>query len=344
MGLALYHPEHGYYSHGGGGGFLEIGRRGDFYTSVSVGETFGLLLAHRIVRDWGTTFARARPFVVVEQGGHDGQLARDLLAGLRELGSPLLADFEYRLVEPREALRERLAARFAENPDPRIRVIASIEEARAASGIFLCNELLDAFPVDLLSFEDGHWHERQVGWDPTAKSPRFVTRPLRPEWAAFTESLGGGFPEGYVTELCPSVDDWMVETAELFERGLWWIIDYGHERADYYLPQRRTGTLRCYREHHATEDPFAHPGGQDLTAHVDFTRVEEAAVRGGLSRNRFTDQHHFLVDSARSWLLSLEGRSPDARTAKRLRQFQTLTHPSMMGQQFKVMELARLPS
>jgi SAM-dependent MidA family methyltransferase len=136
----------------------------------------------------------------------------------------------------------------------------------------------------------------------------------------------------------------MAGTAGLFERGLWWIIDYGHERADYYLPQRRTGTLRCYRDHRASEDPFAHPGGQDLTAHVDFTRVEEAAVRGGLSRRRFTDQHHFLVDSARSWLLSLEGRVPDARTAKRLRQFQTLTHPSMMGQQFKVMELARLPS
>lgn len=344
MGLALYHPEHGYYSRGGGAGFREIGRRGDFYTSVSVGETFGLLLAHRIVREWETTFAGARPFVVVEQGGHDGQLARDILAGLRELGTPLLADFEYRLIEPRAALRERLAARFAEDPDPRIRVVSSIEDARAEAGVFLCNELLDAFPVDLLCFEGGAWHERQVGWDDEARAPRFVTRPLRPEWADFTGALGSGFPEGYVTELCPSVDDWMAGTAGLFERGLWWIIDYGHERADYYLPQRRTGTLRCYRDHRASEDPFAHPGGQDLTAHVDFTRVEEAAVRGGLSRRRFTDQHHFLVDSARSWLLSLEGRAPDARTAKRLRQFQTLTHPSMMGQQFKVMELARLPS
>ena len=343
MGLVLYHPEHGYYSSGGGGGFRDIGRRGDFYTSVSVGETFGLLLAHRVAREWETTFAGERPFVVVEQGGHDGRLARDILAGLRELGSPLLEAFEYRLVEPREALRGRLEARLAEDPDPHIRVVASIAEARAASGIFLCNELLDAFPVDLLSFEDGHWHERQVGWEAASGSPRFVTRPLRPEWAAFTESLGGGFPEGYVTELCPAVDDWMADTAGLFEQGLWWIIDYGYERADYYHPGRTTGTLRCYREHRASEDPFAHPGGQDLTAHVDFTRVGEAAFRCGLPPRRFTDQHHFLIDAARAWLLSLEGMSPDPRTAKRLRQFQTLTHPAMMGQQFKVMELARLP-
>jgi SAM-dependent MidA family methyltransferase len=342
MDLALYHPEWGYYSRRGATpGFREVGRSGDFFTSVSVGETFGLLLAHRIARAWETDFGRTLPFVLVEQGGHDGRLARDILTGLREIGTQLLEGLEYRLVEPRPALREVLEAGLTSDPADRLRIVDSLEAARAPAGLFLCNELLDAFPVELLVFTEGMWHERRVGWDAATAGPAWVTGPLRPEWTAFAESLGTEFPEGYVTEICPAVDAWMKDAARLFDRGLWWIIDYGHERADYYLPQRSTGTLRCYRGHRAGENPFDHPGEQDLTAHVDFTRVEEAAGREGLARRLFTDQHHFLIDAGRPWLLSLEGKAPDPAAAKRLRQFQTLTHPSMMGQQFKVMELGR---
>ena len=342
MDLVLYHPEWGYYSRRGvAPGFREVGRGGDFFTSVSVGETYGLLLAHRITRIWETDFGRALPFVLVEQGGHDGRLARDILAGLREIGTPLIEGLEYRLVEPRPGLRKVLEDDLANNPVEGLRIIDSLEASRAPAGLFLCNELLDAFPVDLLVFTAGAWHERRVGWDGASARPDWVTAPLRPEWAGFAALLGTDFPEGYQTELCPAVDAWMADAARLFERGFWWIIDYGHEQSDYYLPQRSTGTLRCYRVHRAGEDPFAHPGEQDLTAHVDFTRVEEAARREGLARSLFTDQHHFLIDAARPWLLSLEGKRPDAATAKRLRQFQTLTHPAMMGQQFKVMEFTR---
>jgi len=342
MGMALYDPEHGYYARRGAEtGFRELGRGGDFYTSVSVGETFGLLLAHRIAREWETTFDRAQTFVVVEQGGHDGQLARDVLSGLREIGSPLLDGMEYRLVEPREPLRKVLEESFSIRPEPQVQIVDSLDAAWASAGIFLCNELLDAFPADLLVFEGSGWRERQVAWDESAGRPVFATRPLREEFAGFAAELGVDFPEGYVTEICPAVDSWMAEAARLFDRGLWWIIDYGHERADYYLPQRRTGTLRCYREHRLGDDPFAFPGEQDLTADVDFTRVEEAAARMGLQKRLFTDQHHFLIEAARPWLLSIEGKAPGPATAKRLRQFQTLTHPSTMGQRFKVMELRR---
>lgn len=343
MDLALYDPEWGYYSRRGGDpGFREVGRKGDFYTSVSVGDTFGLLLAHEISRVWEVDFGRSLPFVLVEQGGHDGRLARDILAGLREIGSPLLRGLEYRLVEPRRALRGSLEASLVGGSVDRLRIVDSLEAARASVGLFLCNELLDAFPVDLLVFSNGGWHERRVGWDAVSARPVWVVGHLRPEYREFTESLGNEFPEDYVTEICPAVDAWMKEAAQLFDRGLWWIIDYGHERADYYLPQRSTGTLRCYREHRAGEDPFTHPGEQDLTAHIDFTRVEEAARREGLARRRFTDQHHFLIKAARPWLLSLEDQTPDLAAVKRLRQFQTLTHPAMMGQQFRVMELTRL--
>ena len=66
MDLVLYHSEWGYYSRRGvAPGFREVGRGGDFFTSVSIGETYGLLLAHRITRIWETDFGRALPFVLV---------------------------------------------------------------------------------------------------------------------------------------------------------------------------------------------------------------------------------------------------------------------------------------
>jgi len=196
--------------------------------------------------------------------------------------------------------------------------------------------------VHCLTCPDGHWHERCADLNENGDALAWVVRPLPEALRGFADGLGHVFPEGYCTEVAPVVDQWVAESAELFsEKGLWWIIDYGYERADYYAPSRRTGTLRCYDAHRASEDPFASPGEQDITAHVDFTRVEEAAARAGLRCTRFTDQHHFLIEAARPWLLAMEGRVPDAATAKRIRQFQTLTHPSLMGQQFKVMELRK---
>ena len=339
MEMALYHEDHGYYSRGE---TRMVGRGGDFYTSVSVGETFGFLLARRVLIEWQTRFDGSEPLVIVEQGAHDGRLARDIMSGIREVAPHLLGRIEYRIVEPRFRLREVLKEQLAgEGSGQSIRVVDSLEQAKAPQGVFLCNELLDAFPVPLLTFQSGRWQEKGVGHNEEGDGFDWVCRPLSGEFLSLVEELGNDFPEEYVTELCPAVDDWMAEAGRLFENGLWWIIDYGYEREDYYLPQRRTGTLRCYREHRAGEDPLVLPGQQDITAHVDFTRLERAAERAGLKRCRFTDQHHFLIEAAKPWLLSLEGRPPDSLTAKRLRQFQTLTHPSLMGQQFKVMELSR---
>ena len=339
MDLGLYHENHGYYSSPGS---RVIGRSGDFYTSVSVGETFGLLLAHALVREVEEHFNRDTPFVIVEQGAHDGRLARDIMAGLKEIDREIGGRVEYRIVESREPVREMLRQTLAADPTAaHIKVVESFAKAKAPQGVFLCNELLDAFPVHCLIYAGGCWQERCVGLDGAGTQLQWVCRSLPESLAGFAGELGNDFPEGYLTEVCPAVDRWMVEAAQLFEKGLWWVIDYGYERADYYRPQRRTGTLRCYDGHTAGENPLASLGEQDITAHVDFTRLELAAEKEGLKRRRFTDQHHFLIEAARPWLLDMEGKAPDKATAKRLRQFQTLTHPSLMGQQFKVMELRR---
>jgi len=337
MEVALYDPEAGYYARPDR---HRPGRKGDFFTSVSVGETFGFLLAHRLLRHWQETLDPGLPLTVVEQGGHDGQLACDVLRAIEEIAPEGLESVDYVLLEPREGIAPRLEAVLAGllPPGARCRVARSVSEARAAQGVFLCNELLDAFPFRRLVRADDAWRELRVGADGRGGF-RWEQAALDAALAPFAERLdrlAWPFPEGYATEVCPGLDPWAGEVAGLFERGAWWIVDYGHEEESYYAPHRREGTCRAYRGHQVVEDLLSDPGRTDLTAHVNFSHLQRAGEAAGLRWEGLCDQGRFLTEAARPWLLSLEGAAPSGKAAQRLRQFQTLTHPSMMGRQFSV--------
>src|SRR5690606_22408265 len=114
-------------------------------------------------------------FVVVEQGAHDGQLARDIAAALAEISPACFERLDYRVVEPRPKARDWLRQSLAGSD--RIRVVSSLAETAAPEGVFLCNELLDAFPVRCLVREAGEWRERQVGLD-EAGQLAWTSRPL----------------------------------------------------------------------------------------------------------------------------------------------------------------------
>ena len=332
MDLALYQPRHGYYADP----FQrQLGRKGDFFTSVSVGDTFGRLLSHQIQKVWKKDFDAADDFVVVEQGAHNGQLARDILTHLDE-------KIEYRIIEPNEKIRTQQGMMADQTGlGHRLNPVASVGDAQAKHGIFLCNELLDAFPVHLLVFQNSQWKERCVA----AADGKFFWQdePLPDELAPFTDEIGT-VPDGYITEVCPAMRAWLCDCSELFsEQGRWWIIDYGHESPDYFSPLRKEGTLRCFHQHQAHDDPFSNIGETDITAHVNLTHLIQWAGEAGLRLEQLTDQHHFLTHAAKPWLLEVEKNAGDMdeETAQQIRQFQTLTHPSMMGQKFKVLEFSK---
>ena len=354
MDLALYDPEDGYYSDP----TREVGREGgDFYTSVSVGDTFGRLLAAVAARVW-RDLGEPEDFAIVEQGAHDGQLARDFLLGARaedeEKFSPSL---RYSVIEPNAARRELLTGCLAaEN----VQVVACADDLPGrgeVSGLFLCNELIDALPVERVRWRDGQWWEMRVAAasgssedNPQLEwSDRKITAdsPLAVEVARI-DAEARGLPAGWCTEISLAMRDWMQKVTGLFApgRGRWWIFDYGWEEEDYYAPHRHEGTLRCYREHRASDDPFEAVGETDITAHVNFSRLRDWAREAGLEpiSERVVDQHDFLTHAAVDWLKEIERSTTDgipmsAADQARVRQFQTLTHPGMMGRVFKVLEL-----
>jgi SAM-dependent MidA family methyltransferase len=141
--------------------------------------------------------------------------------------------------------------------------------------------------------------------------------------------IPGLLPEGYTTEVNLAASAWIREVAAVMQRGFVLAVDYGFPRSEFYSPVRTAGTLSAYARHQREADPLVRPGEIDLTAHVEFDSLIEAAMAAGLRTEGFTDQHHFMVGVGMAHFA-------DGANAPERRAFQTLMHPQFMGASFKV--------
>lgn len=331
----LYHPDLGYYANA----VRKIGRSGDFFTSVSVGPLFGELLARRFLRHHQEAGGPPR-WRLIECGAHDGSLAADVLGAVRRLAPAAFSGLEYVIPEPLEALRRAQEDRLMEfSGSVRFLREAGPLAADPLPGAAFGNELLDALPFHVVERRDGRWLECRVGIGPQGGLVWQLEEIHDPGLAGALARLDGDFPDGYRTELRTCYGGFLAPLANALDQGLMIWPDYGFARADYYHPDRREGTLRTFKEHRAGADPFVSPGGCDVTAHVDFTAVAEAAAELGGQVAGFSSQGSWLTNLARDWLVDQEG-CPDAAA---LRQFQTLTHPAHLGGAFQVIELSWRP-
>lgn len=330
MARALFEPALGYYA----SGRARIGRKGDFYTSVSVGRMFGRVLAAQCAEVW-ERLGRPSRFDIVEQGANDARLAADILDALQERLPACHEATRYTLVEPFPSLAESQHQTLASHGS-HTHWISEIEELESFAGMHLTNEYADALPVRLFLRTTAGWHERHV----TSHGGRLVFDD-RPAEAGITDLLPQDAPEGYLAELGPEAEDWITALAGKLDRGLLLVIDYGFPRSQLHAPWRGNGTLSCYRAHCRDDDPLEAPGEKDITAHVDFTALAQAGLAAGLDLAGFADQHHFMVGAATALLLEMEAAPASARRDADFREIKTLLHPETMGTQFKYLALAR---
>ena len=342
MELALYEPDLGYYT----GGARKFGAEGDFTTAPELTPLFGHTLARTlapVLREPGSE--------LVELGAGTGRLACDLLDALRELDA---LPAHYSILElsgelrarQREALEARHPALLA-----RVRWLDALPPA--VHGAMVANEVLDVVPVHLVHWTADGPMERCValagagigGRGIAGAGPSFawVDRPITEHGlsAAIERLPIPATADGYLSEVAPAAAALAASLVERLQRGVALFIDYGFGRAEFYHPQRRQGTLMCHYRQHAHTDPFFLPGLQDITAHVDFTAIAEAAVDAGGRLAGYTTQAHFLLDAGIAGLL---GRTPADQPGRYLPQAaaaQRLLSPAEMGELFKVMTIAR---
>ena len=333
MELALYHEEYGYYSDPAR---TRVGRTGDFATSVSVGNAFGRLLSIRIYQAW-EAHGKPASFSVLELGPEDGSLARDILWAARKQDPSFHRALDYVACEPSTRKREALASSFAATGEPKLSVVSTSKVHRSRRGVILANEILDALPVHLVRFSSGEWKEllvtlgnNHLDWN---EAP-IPSGPLQDHLA----NLPSGLPDGYTTEVCLQLLPLFHELAGAFDDSLLLFIDYGFERSDYYHPDRTEGTLQTYAGHRAGTNPLEDPGQRDLSTHLEFTSMREAAHAAGLHPLGSARQESYLVHLASGLLKGLSSGEDDHEF---LRQFQTLTHPAFFGSRFHAFEFAK---
>jgi SAM-dependent MidA family methyltransferase len=95
----------------------------------------------------------------------------------------------------------------------------------------------------------------------------------------------------------------------------------------------------CHYQHQAHANPLIHVGKQDITAHVDFTHVAEAAFDAGFHVSGYTNQASFLL--ANGLLSLLESMTDQTKLFKAQQAVKQLIHPSEMGELFKVIALSK---
>jgi SAM-dependent MidA family methyltransferase len=326
MELALYAPGLGYYM----AGARKLGADGDFITAPEMSDLYGHALAQQ-VREVLSRSADA----VLEIGAGSGALAASLLAELERLDA---LPVRYLILELSPELRRRSRDTLAARMPHLLERIAWLNQLPPSfSGCILGNEVLDAMPASLFCRRGGVLCERGV-----AISGDHFTWQERPVDETLARTVGRLFPdEDYCSELHLHAQSFIRTLGGVLQRGIALFIDYGFPRHEYYHPQRTGGTLRCHYRHRAHDDAFHLPGLQDITTHIDFTAMAEAAIAGGLDILGYANQAQFLINCG---ITEMIGRTnPDAagRYLPLAAQVQKLTSPAEMGELFKVMALGR---
>lgn len=326
MHYVLYDPALGYYHNGS----KKFGAEGDFVTAPELSVLFAEVLATQIA---GVLTQLDDP-VILEIGAGTGRLAEDLSAVLRAQS----VDTRYWVLEPSAELRNRQQARFLAS-GVEIQWLEQLP-TEPLQGLILANEVLDAFPTICFIKKGGKVRPLGVVWadDGFAWAMGEPEQGLSDLVVELETSLGYVFPEGFRSEISPTIPAWIQSISSTLKKGAVLTIDYGLTEREYYHPQRNQGTLLCHYRHRAHADPFLLPGLQDIGAWVDFSACARAAKDAGLDVAGFTTQGQFLIHGGAAERLGRLDGDTAFRAAQALK---TLVLPGEMGERFKLLLLSR---
>lgn len=340
MQACLYEPGLGYYTSAG----RKVGAEGDFYTSSNVHRVFGRLIAREIASMW-RALGEPADFQFVEAGAGNGRLAADIMDALAELEPALYASVTCRLIEAEPSLVASQQTMLASHGE---RLAWSTPAELAAGELAICgclltNELVDALPVHLLEMTTDGLREVMVVADGDELGER-LDPPSTPELAACLEQVGVTLCVGQRVEVRLAAADWLRGAVRSLARGFVITIDYGFLAAELYGRMRMGGTLLCYYRHQLEENPYIRLGRQDITAHVDFSQLQQVGEAAGLKTVWYGEQYRFLMAAGMmEELLALEARPvpEEERLKDRLALKKLMLPDGGMGDTFKVLVQAK---
>jgi len=327
MQLALYAPNLGYYS----ADLRKFGESGDFITAPELSPLFSQCLAHQCIQ-------LSEYNNILEFGAGSGEMALGILNELQRLDK---LPEHYYIVEISESLKQRQQEKLQSFKE---RVIWLEHLPEQFEGIILANEVLDAMPVKRFHIaENGEIQEWFVSLKEKENENCFewTLQPADEILEKAVRNLNQNLPANYSSEINLFLNPWIQSLGEILKKGAILLIDYGFPRREYYHPQRDQGTLMCHYRHYAHGDPLLYIGLQDITAHVDFTAIAEAAQQASLDLIGYTSQGDFLLQGGLLHLMTNFEELPMQERLKVAQQIKQLTLPHEMGELFKVIGLSK---
>jgi SAM-dependent MidA family methyltransferase len=332
MEIVLYTPGLGYYSAGN----PKLGQAGDFVTAPEISVLFSKCIA----RQCQEILSKLTNGSILEVGAGSGIFAADLLLELERMDC---LPVSYGILEVSADLRAKQNQWLESQCQHLLNRVYWLDRLPAPdfNGIIFANEVLDAMPTHRFQIDKHTSKERYVtlvngklSWLTAPSTTPELTRTV----TEISENLS--LQDGYESEINLMIPAWIRSLGEILQEGVMLLFDYGYGRREYYHPDRNHGTLMCYYQHHRHSDPFILLGLQDITAHVDFTAVAEAADSVNLTVAGYTTQASFLLACG---IIELANDS----SFSQLEQYQQnqaiklLTLPSQMGELIKVMALSK---
>lgn len=326
MAEALGHPQYGYYTTRD-----PLGRRGDFTTAPEISQIFGELIGLWCADLW-TRMGRPNPILLAELGPGRGTLMADALRAARVMPE-FLAALRLHLVETSPVLRRAQAKALHDHRPHWHETIATLPPGPL---LVIANEFFDALPIRQFVRTEEDWREKLVGLSAEADALAFALTPGPSPALALVPPELRAAPPGSVCEVSPAgiaVADALASRL-VDAGGAALVIDYG------YVGRACGDTLQAVRRHRR-HDALDEPGSADLTAHVDFTAIAEAAHAAGawswgpVPQGAFLQMLGLAARLERLLARAAPGQAADIGIAAR-----RLIDPAEMGTLFKVFCIA----
>ena len=352
MHLALYAPGLGYYTRA-----VPMGQNtdkgidnSDFVTAPELTSLFGQTLARQIAQ----LFEQGLAPQILEFGAGTGKLALDILLALGQLG---FRDIQYQILDISSLLRERqktVLKSFGSQVQWLDELPASFE------GIMLGNEVLDAMPVSVFALRGNSLFERGVGLEKNLliwKEKKVDQETYSAIVAGFSEqswlkrrinntdeifsSKEGDNSIPYFIEIAWQAQAFVQTLSKLLQKGALFLIDYGFPAAEFYHWQRHMGTLMSFSRHRTHSDVLYAPGQQDITAHINFSAIAQAAAQGGAELAGYVNQARFLMNCGLLELAAAVPQDDKVSYTRSIAAVQKLLSEAEMGELFKVIAFTK---
>ena len=308
--------------------FKAIGKEGDFYTAVSTSRFFGASIANHFYTLLKEGVADRNGWLI-EVGAHQGHLLCDMIQWLYTCDSSLVQTLKFGIVERhpevQKAQLDYVQQRFGS--DIEIRHFDDMDDVRADYAFVVANEILDAFPCELLKEKKlAVVKNHKIEWEDADRKTL--------EWAKRHHLNQGEIAVGY--------EEFALQMAEGIRRCDFITFDYGEK----YV--RNDFSIRIYR-HHETFPLFDEAlvlaesyQKDDITYDVNFGHVSEAFVDAGFDEIVYETQARALIRFGIIDILEqFAKQTTQSRYASEADKIKTLIAPTMMGDRFKMIHFRK---